>query len=318
MVVDVEDIYDEFNFGLISPEAIQAFLAYAYDHYGPAPRYVLLAGNGTLDYKDRKGFGDNLVPPLLAPTPFGLFVSDNMYGDLVGADKVPEIALARLPATTPAQLQGMIDKILAYEATPGGEWSRQVLLLAERPDNGGNFPADSDRVGALVPADYTVNKIYLSTYSLSQARQQLLSSLDSGAALVNYLGHAGTSKLARQGLLTSNDVDTLSNYDRLPVVTAMTCVVGRFGLPGYDSLGEKLVQHGGGGAVAVWAPTSVSFNKDASRLGQAFYQARFSHPNQPLGDILRQAQADYAARGGQPYLLSTYNLLGDPALRLVR
>jgi hypothetical protein len=316
MVVDVADIYDEFNFGLASPEAIQAFLAYAYQQYDPAPRYVLLAGNGTLDYKNRTGYDDNLVPPLLAPTPFGLFVSDNKYGDLVGADEVPEIALARLPATSAAQLQGMIDKILIYESNPSGDWSKQVMLLADSPDNAGNFPADSDAVAGLIPTDYGVDKIYLSDYSLSQARQQLLSGLNEGVGLVNYIGHAGLNKLARQGLLTSSDVGTLTNGQRLPVVTAMTCVVGRYGLPGYDSLGETLVQQSDGGAVAVWAPTSVSFNREASRLDQAFYRARFGGSDQTLGDIIRQTQADYISRGGQSYLLNTYNLLGDPALRL--
>ncbi len=52
--VDVQDIYDEFNDGLVDPEAIRAFLTYAYRNWnsgGERPRYVLLVGDGHYDFK---------------------------------------------------------------------------------------------------------------------------------------------------------------------------------------------------------------------------------------------------------------------------
>jgi hypothetical protein len=230
---------------------------------------------------------------------------------------VAEIAVGRLPATSADQLQGMIAKIISYEQNPG-DWSRQVTLLADSPANAGNFPADSDRLASLIPADYNVEKIHLSTLSPSQARQALLTSLNDGAGLVNYIGHAGLDRLSMYGLLRSSDVANLTNRERLPVMTAMTCVVGRFGLAGRDSLGEQLVQHGGGGAVAVWAPSSISMNREANLLDRAFYGALSAGPQLRLGQLIRQSQAGYAAQAGTPYLLNTYNLLGDPALRLAR
>ena len=37
-VVNVQDIYDEFNGGVFDPQAIQSFLSYAYSHWvAPAP-----------------------------------------------------------------------------------------------------------------------------------------------------------------------------------------------------------------------------------------------------------------------------------------
>jgi hypothetical protein len=104
MVVDLQDIYDEFNYGLSSPEAIRDFLSYAYHNWKKAPRYVVLVGEGTYDYKDNLGYGDNLLPVLMVATPHGLFASDNRFVDVVGNDGVPEMAIGRLPVATSSEL----------------------------------------------------------------------------------------------------------------------------------------------------------------------------------------------------------------------
>ena len=43
MVVNLDDIMNEFNYGLSSPNAIRKFLSYAYSNWQKAPRYVVLA-----------------------------------------------------------------------------------------------------------------------------------------------------------------------------------------------------------------------------------------------------------------------------------
>ena len=52
-VVDVEDVFDEFSYGIESPEAIRDFIAYAYTSWTPpAPQYVLLVGDSTRNPKN--------------------------------------------------------------------------------------------------------------------------------------------------------------------------------------------------------------------------------------------------------------------------
>ena len=52
-VIDVQDIYDEFNHGIIHPRAIRDFIAHAYHHWTPpAPRFVLLVGDASWDTKN--------------------------------------------------------------------------------------------------------------------------------------------------------------------------------------------------------------------------------------------------------------------------
>src|SRR5690606_37399074 len=47
-LVDVQDIYDEFNHGVLSPYAIRDFISHAYHHWqSPRPRFVLLVGDAS-------------------------------------------------------------------------------------------------------------------------------------------------------------------------------------------------------------------------------------------------------------------------------
>jgi len=100
----------------------------------------------------------------------------------------------------------------------------------------------------------------------------------------------------------------------LPVLTAMSCVLGGFEVPGYDGLGETLLLSQTGGAIAVWAPTGLSLNDPAQTLCEGFYSTVFNDKEGILGDGLLKALRIYGDSGRMPYMLNIYNLLGDPGL----
>jgi hypothetical protein len=103
----------------------------------------------------------------------------------------------------------------------------------------------------------------------------------------------------------------------VPVVTALTCVVNRSEIPGYLPLGARLTLDADGGAIAVWAPTGLSRHVPAVQLNESLFSAVFQFRVPTLGDAIFAAFHDNAGRPDMPpYLLRTYSLLGDPALRL--
>lgn len=316
LVVDLVDVYDEFNFGLRSPYAIKDFLTHAYNNWTGAPQYVVLAGEGTLDYQNNLGYGDNHIPPMLVMTANGLYPSDNKYADAVGSDGLADMAIGRLPASTPAELNALISKIINYENGAGDAWQNQVLLLADDTDPGGEFPVDSDDLAALIPANYSAEKIYLSEKALSDARQELIDGINAGAAFINYIGHAGPDRISTDGLLVLTDLPSLTNGTRLPVISTFTCFVGRFEIPGYDSIGEALVLDMDGGAVAVWAPTGLSINTEAVALGEGLFTSVFQNGEDVLGDAILEALRAYASGNFTFSLHEIYTLFGDPALRM--
>ena len=307
MVVTLEDIYDEFNHGIASPRAIQKFLAYARKKWRRKPRYLVLAGSGTYDYKDHLGSGENLVPPLMMATGYGLFATDRLFA--------PEVAIGRLPAKDAAELETLIQKIIAYERS-SGEWARRIVFAADNPDESGNYHRDSDELAEVVPAGYATTKVYLSNVPLNVARQELIQGFNAGALVINYIGHGGLDCLAHEGLLTMDDVGALNNAHRLPVVTTLTCLTGRFAVPGYDCLGEALVLHPGGGAVAFWGPAGLPLNRQSKALGKEFFRAALRRGKRTLGDAILKAHQRCSEKSSA--LLDLYNLLGDPGLMLRR
>ncbi|HBL29445.1 MAG TPA: hypothetical protein DD490_21645 [Acidobacteria bacterium] len=312
-VVTLEEIADAYGHGVATPQAIRAFLAAAWRT--ARPRYVALAGRGTIDYRNLLGYGDNRMPPLLVQSTGGLFPSDNRLADVDG-DGLPEMAVGRIPVLSAEELDAWIDKLIAYETGAPAGWTRKLLLLSDSPDPARTFAADSGALTAQLPAGFQPHTIDLGSEPLATARGRLFAELAAGAGWINYFGHGGLDRLSAGGLLTGADVTGLTHGDRLPVLTAMTCTVNRFTVPGVASLGELLVKSPAGGAVAVLGPSGLADGAASRDLAKILYRRTPELARSRLGDLILRAYTELRAQGGDVKLLDLYNLLGDPALRL--
>ena len=315
VVIDLEDIMDEFNHGIFSPWAIRDFLSYAYKEWEKRPTYVVLVGAGTYDYKNYMGLGGNLIPPMMVTSPDGIMPADSRFADVLNDDGVPEMAIGRIPVFTAQELYAYIDKVAAYEHNAQSNLNSRVLLVADDPDKGGNFPSDSDELIAILPPSYSWEKISLSDMSLQDARTNFFNSLD-GAGFVNYIGHGRMDRLTDEGLLLVGDVANLTNYGMYPVMTLMTCWTGRFDFPGFTSLAESLVLKPDAGAAAVWTSSGLSVNSKAKILIEGFFRKVFVKGDPILGPAVLKTLETSSQTIGDDYMLDMYNLFGDPALRL--
>ena len=139
-VVDIEDVFDEFGYGLVTPQAVKDFITYAYESWqSPAPQYVLLVGDTSYDYKDNWASGTvNLVPGyLIYTTHLGETITDEWLVQVSGADAVPDLYIGRLPAATLAQAQAMVNKIVAYETAANTKgWEKTAGACGRQPGRG--------------------------------------------------------------------------------------------------------------------------------------------------------------------------------------
>jgi hypothetical protein len=310
--VDIQDVYDEFNAGLASPRALERFLQRMAEVWTVVPRYVLLGGAGTFDFRDHLGLGGNPVPPLLARTPDGLFSTDSMLGDVSG-DGIPDLAVGRIPARSVAEMALYVEKILRYEDAAATD---RVLLLADRSDGAADFGADAQALREGTPAA-DVALILRDELSLEEARQQLFDALQAGVGLLHYSGHGGIGQLGQDAILSSADADGLRYGPMVPVVVAPTCVANRHELPTVPSLGEALVLAPHGGAAAVLAASGLSQYGTTLGLSREWLSRSWPAPAEGrLGDLLLDALAAAAAQGTSPEAFRTYTLLGDPTLRV--
>jgi hypothetical protein len=306
-VVSLEDIYDAFNDGIASPHAIKDMI----QHNQANLQFVVLLGEGSFDFRNLQGYGDSLVPPWMVSSPHGLFASDMGYGDIDG-DGAPEVLVSRIPVATATELQDYVNKLETQE----NSIDDRVYWMADNSDFGGDFEDDMYALSALLPAAVSQGQGSLQTTTIVDARAALFSELQAGVGLVDYMGHGSVLSLAAEKWLTDGDVAELGNAGHYPVLAALTCVVNRYGLPGYDSLGEQLVLAPASGMSAVFAPSGLSLHDGGKLLNKAFIRAVYGAGKTVLGDAILHAMAEYAGAGQRPYMLGIYNLLGDPAIEM--
>ena len=115
MVVDVQDIYDEFSGGLLDPSAIRNFVFHAVRNWPIPPVYLTLLGDGTYDYKNNSGLSHpNWMPAYQS----GPSTYDEWYARIAGLDKIPDLAVSRIPVQSAAEADGVVDKIVRYDRDP--------------------------------------------------------------------------------------------------------------------------------------------------------------------------------------------------------
>jgi hypothetical protein len=328
-VVDVQDVYDEFGYGIEGAAAIHDFLAYAYGHWvAPAPSTVVLLGDGHYDPKNYADYGRvSYLPPYLARVDpwMGETAGDNRYVTLVGADTLPDMMLGRLAVNSSAEASAFVDKIIAYEQSPvSGVWRQKVLAVADNADGAGDFAQMSDDLlSTYLPESYQAEKVYYGVThpTVAGARAAIQAGINAGKLIVNYIGHAAADQWADESLFAIEDVPLLQNGAKLPVVLALTCNDGYYVYPhlsaaGRDAVAEVVTRAEGRGAVASWSPTGQGNTPGHQVLNEGFFEAVFQVGLRTLGEATNAGKLKLWATGGNLELLDTYLLFGDPALRL--
>lgn len=346
-VIDIEDIYDEFNGGQTSPYAIRDFLKYAYEYWErPAPIYVLLVGDASYDYKNYLGYGEtNYVPTYLVPeTPYwGETGSDNWLVCLDGeSDFLPDMFIGRLPVRTSEELEAVVQKLVAYHQGPIEDWHQNILLATDLETV---FKNTSDSlilyltstlkggtakryISPIEHADYAVTSIkelYLGETecpSATDLKTGLVDWLTQGTLWLNYAGHGW-----EQGWLQTPNTfkpATLAwnNPGRYPFIASFTCRDGYYldPEPGEECIAEILLRKEAAGSIGYWSATGMGLPSGHEVLNQELVRVTFEQGDRRFGSATTRAKLNLFARTGDQYqdLIQTYHLFGDPALSLKR
>ena len=315
-IVDVEDAYDEFSFGIRDPQAIKDLLSRATKLWQHPARYVLLVGDGTLDPRgyisqDQPTF----MPVKLVPTGPLKTPSDDWFVDFDNSG-LPDVPIGRLPVDSAADTQAVVSKLRAYaEADPADSWLHKSVFVADEYDpkmQKFHFDQGAVELARTLSPEFTSSQIDLDQVGRDQGRTALLDAINAGTGLLSYVGHSSISFWAGQNFFTSDDAKALTNGTRLPVLVDFTCFTGFFAnFPG-QSLGESLLDAPNGGVVAAIVPSSITDPAGQVELGQALLPALTAEPRPTIGDALLAAKPlsqDYGVRKG-------WLLLGDPTLKL--
>ncbi|MBA7643329.1 hypothetical protein ES703_51053 [subsurface metagenome] len=334
LVTTVDEIYEEFSGGVANPFAIRAFLRWAYENR-PAPAdsvLVVLFGDGDYDYRNLSGLSRMLVPTIQVDGSSEISsrtVDDAfVYLDSIPVSSpLPDMGIGRITVLTLEEATAAVEAVRTYMVNPEpGPWRQRVLLAADDPqrpnDRETSFIIESDGYARMLPPYLQLEKIYLTEYAAVRdpatntvvkpdATADLISSVNQGVTLINYVGHGSATQWAQEQLLVMDrDQVLLHPGKRMAVWFAGTCTWGRFDQLQTSSMSEVLTTGGDSVAIAVisavravYASANFRFIKD---LFAETFPGREPSPLR-IGQILQRVKMGSLSD-------EKFHLFGDPAL----
>ena len=324
-VVDVQNIYDEFNHGILNPNAIREFLKYAYYNWQPpAPTYVLLVGDTHIDMKNKTNF----VPTIRVQIPgYGSSASDHQFVTFRGEDSFPDMLIGRMPANNRVDARIFVERTIKHETSSSvGPWHKRLMMLA------GSDSTFHSQINRLISHNqlsnkYETERIYapykdapdlsINTDTTTPIARRVIDGFNNGASLINYIGHGGGGIWSDSRMLDFEDPEqNLTNISQLPLVISMTCYTGAFDGT-KNSLAEELLRSENGGAIAVIGATSIGLLDGDYILNREILDVIFKGHTQDIGAIFAQAKTQFLINTpGFLDLAEVFTLFGDPAAQL--
>jgi len=349
-VIKVDDIYNQFSYGIKDPEAIREFLRYSLINYNPSPFAVILFGDASYDPKNIENNLIDFIPTYLYPakTPFSpVYFSrpastDIYYSLLIGDDPFPDILIGRIPFNNLNECDIYLNKIYEYEKNPNYGWWRisPYFLTEVHSQDGLIFYNACKKLKEENVLNYLDSRIVaLSTVENFKGYTfpEILEEISKGTPLITFIGHASTTfrTIFRNKTFKAERWYDVYNFKKLPFFIAMSCWVGDFA--GFSEVysPEKgksflelplfLSQRGIIGYCAVTSsspsPEYSNYKNITYLLPEGFLKGFYKENIKKIGELHLFSRLHSLIYN--PYLVSetknvyyTFNLIGDPLTQL--
>lgn len=342
VVVDIDEIFNEFSGGIKDPSGMRNFIQYAYHNWRTTPEYVLLFGDGTYDYRNIEKYNNNFVTTYQRDydlfdnnidnlTSYG---TDDFFVRVDGEDMKPDLSIGRLNINTVDEAEIVVDKIKFYETQSDfGAWRNQITLLADDGYtstgwDGADHTIATETIANLLPSSLSLNKIYMATYTaqvtgngrrIPQVTKDILQALNNGTIILNFIGHGSPEVWTHEYILEKNTFIPQLKNNRYFFLLAGTCDFGYYDNPSDQSGAELLVLKKEAGAIAVFTASRLVWSNENHQLMYSLYSNIFNSQkdsnNLPisLGKAISLTKLFSTSVNDQKY-----HLLGDPTLRIIQ
>jgi hypothetical protein len=347
-VVTPQQIYHEFSSGKQDIAAIRNFVKMFYDRAAGdegAPKYLLLFGDASIDFKNRLQNNTNFVPSMQSVNslaPISSFVTDDFYGllddgegnislsnvSITTGTSLIDIGIGRFVISTLEQAQQTVNKTIHYSLSREslGDWRNLICLVADDEDFNthviqaeGHVPNINNRYPIA-----NIDKIYLDAYQqvsgaggqrYPDVNDEINRKMKRGWLIWNYIGHGGELGLALERIITIPEINAWNNINNMPFFLTATCEFTRFDNPGLTSAGELVFLNPNGAGVALLTTTRLVYSSPNAQLNNSFYENVFTRQNGrfiPIGEVCRRSKNAVIHSTNN----KSFSLVGDPALRL--
>lgn len=345
IVVSTEQVFNEFSSGSPDAGAIRDFTKMYYDKAAgdslKMPKYLLLFGDASFDYKDRINNNSNYVPCWQSSNslePLASYTSDDFFGFLNDGDNIDDpgilnlldIGIGRIPAKNTEEATAMVDKIISYSNTPAlGPWRNECTFIADDEDANLHLQdAEIITATASIPV-FNQTKVYLDAYLQESgsggnrypaANTAINNKIFSGNLIWNYNGHGNDRRLAEEIVLDTDIINAFNNENKLALFITATCDFAPFDNPLQNSIGENLLLRQKTGAIALLTTTRPVFSNSNRVMNNNYFQiALLPKANgryYTLGESIQKTK-NYTYQNYSDIINNRkFTLLGDPALTL--
>ncbi|MDP2175553.1 MAG: C25 family cysteine peptidase [Bacteroidota bacterium] len=283
-LVTVQQLYNQFSYGVPHPIAIRRFIKYLVENGDTTLKHLFIVGRGYQNDLVRLSgkLNENLVPAIGVPA------SDNLFAtDINGSGLSPVISIGRLTIDKAYQLGIYLNKVKEYDASAsefwrkhmlhlaGGKTSQEALSFTNRLNNHANFVRSLPFGGKVTT--FTKSSIGINEPFLKQKAIDIISKPeDNGVEFVTFLGHGSSS-------VSDVDIgDTAEYYNRgkYPIFYFNGCNIGNpcVGPPNRNTrlAGELFINASNKGSIAFIAQTSLSELSHVDRQIRELYRLIFS------------------------------------------
>jgi hypothetical protein len=263
LVVDVEDVYNAFGYGMALPSAITDFLA-ARDAVSPFS-HVQIVGADCYDRLNHISSCIGFVPLPTAPVGANRFTpSQNRLADLDG-DGVADKALAQFSVRDESELATVVAKAEAWESS-GVAGMGSALLVAEEGDGLHDFLGQVERLRNRMGWSGSEVLDLADHPQIQTAREAMHASLAEGRTLTVFSGHSSPTVWSFRGLLTTGTVAALSNDGRPSLMVPLACETTYDVSPSANVLGHQLLFANDAGALAISGAAALSSLEENERM----------------------------------------------------
>lgn len=326
LVVEVSELYNQFNYGDVSSLAIRKFMEFL--AASNLPKYLFIIGDDVeIWYEYFRYPSDFPNFKSLVPTA-GYPGSDAYYTfHLAGSDNAPAVPTGRITAMKPEEVAAYLNKVKEMEALPyDALWRKNLLHLS-----GGIRPGEPQRFrDYLREYQETAEGLYLGGSVKWTAKQStnpvefinINQEVNRGLNLITFFGHSASSVIDFDiGFVTDPKLG-YDNKGKYPMFLINGCNAGAFFLNA-KLFGEDWILAQDRGAIGFIAHTSYGLESTLHRYSQIFYEVAYGDDNfihRGVGDVQQEVAKRYMQ--GAPSTLSNLAqiqqmlLLGDPAVSL--
>lgn len=323
---NMSQLYNQFNYGLISPLAIRRFCDFMLS--SGQPQHLFLIGRATNNNLNYFRQDPATVPATNFVPTYGHPGADiAITSGLNGTSLQEAIPTGRINAKSPDDVEAYLNKVIETESLIYNElWHKNILHLTGGANESElvRFRSYGEQFENTAEGPFLGGLVSKASKKTSDAVEffNITKEINKGVGLITFFGHSGASVTDIEVGIVSDPAFGYDNKGKYPIFIVNGCNAGDF-FGVNESFGIDWVLTPDLGAIGFMAHSGLAFSNNLRNYTNLFYKVAYNDEDffaEPLGVIKQEVSKRYTAIYGTGAFSSSqvqqFILQGDPAIKI--